>query len=176
MEYKTLNFTARICGTTKMLSFVVPVENGYVVTNKFCPQDLLTGRAFATNQGLFGEMTTHEPLDEFISDCKTQIVAMGASTATNTKMDAHIGGLMESIMKHLTRFGRLIFGDLRVYVDCFSYILLADGFSEEQIKSVYPRIIKKIVDLYPEFVKNDVNLAPLKETPMYWVLNDLVKV
>lgn len=174
MNYKTLKFNARICGIEKNLSFSVPVENGAVVTNKFCPQGLLTGGTFANIPG-FMTAINGESLDEFINDCNLQIVAMDTSTSSDSKMDAHMGGLMAAVMNHLKRCGRLIFSDLLIYVDCFSYLLLADGFSEEKIKNIYPRITKTIVDFYPDFVKNTINLAPLKETPIYGILCNLAK-
>lgn len=173
MDYKTLNFTTCICGKQKILSFEIPMQEENVVTNRFCPQELLTGK-FPNKQGLITTITG-ETFDEFVYDCNMQIIAMRSSTPDDTKMDAHIGSLMAAVTNHLKRYGRLIFGDLLIYVDCFSYLLWADGFSEEEIKRTYPRITKIIVDFYPDFVKNSVNLAPLKETPIYYILNDLVK-
>lgn len=174
MNYKTLKFIARISGTEKNLSFNVPIENGAAVTNRFCPQELLTGGAFANIPG-FITAINGESLDEFINDCNLQIIAMNTSTSADSKIDAHIGGLMAAVMNHLKRCGRLIFGDLLIYVDCFSYLLLADGFSEKEIKNIYPQITKAIVDFYPDFVKNSVNLAPLKEARIYWILCNLAK-
>lgn len=174
MNYKTLKLKARICGIERTLSFDVPVENGAAVTNRFCPQELLTGGAFANIPGLMTAING-ESLDEFINDCNLQIIAMNTSTSADSKMDAHLGGLMAAVMSHLKRCGRLIFGDLLIYVDCFSYLLLADGCSEEEVKDIYPRITKTIVDFYPGFVKNTINMAPLKETPIYGILSNLVQ-
>lgn len=174
MNHKTLEFTAHICGIAKVLSFDVPVDNGAAITNRFCPQELLTGGAFANNPGLITAING-ESIDNFINDCNLQIFAMESSTFSDSKMDAHMGGLMAATMSHLKRYGRLIFGDLLIYVDCFSYILFADGFSEEEIKYTYPRITKTIVDFYPDFVRNSVNLAPLRETPIYRILSNLAK-
>lgn len=43
METRRFSFVAKINNKIKELSFQVPVENGGVYTNKYCPQDLLTG-------------------------------------------------------------------------------------------------------------------------------------
>ena len=43
METRRFNFAGNINGTRKELIVQAPVENGGVYTNKYCPQDLLTG-------------------------------------------------------------------------------------------------------------------------------------
>ena len=173
MNCKTLEFSARICGIGKILTFDVPIEKGAAITNRFCPQELLTGGAFTNLPDLITAVNG-ESLDEFISDCNMQVIGMITSSPNDTEMDAHFGGLMAAIMSHMRHCGRLIFGDLLIYVDCFSYLLLADGFSEEEIKDIYPRITKTIVDFYPDSVKDSINLTPLKETPLYRILSNIV--
>ena len=187
MDYKSLNFKTRICGKLKTLSFDVPFENGNVITNRFCPQDLLTGNSMANIPKLMVTAITPmtgESLDEFVSDCNQQTTAMKTfSTATDTKMDAHTLGLMTAVKNHLRLHGRLIFGDLLIYVDIFSYLLLADGFSEEEIKHIYPIITKTVVDTYHDLTICSLYdaqylttvLAPIKETPVYRILSALSK-
>ena len=43
MENRRFNFVGNINGKRKELIVHVPVENNGVYTNKYCPQDLLTG-------------------------------------------------------------------------------------------------------------------------------------
>ena len=43
METQNFNFVGNINGHRKKLVVITPVENGGVYTNKYCPQELLTG-------------------------------------------------------------------------------------------------------------------------------------
>ena len=80
----------------------------------------------------------------------------------NSQLDVHIAGLMAAVMDHLSQCGRLIFGDLLIYMDCFSLLLEADGFSETEIREIYPRVTRTIVKLYPDFIFNTADLSPFK--------------
>lgn len=73
-------------------------------------------------------------------------------------------------MDHLTRCGRLIFGDLLIYMDCFSLLLEADGFSAAEIRDIYPRVTRTIVELYPEHIFNTNDLSPFKDSHFDFVL------
>ena len=55
-------------------------------------------------------------------------------------------------MDHLSRYDRIAFGDLLIYVDCFSLLLKAAGFGSEEIRAIYPRVTKTIANLYPDHV------------------------
>ena len=73
MENRRFNFVGNINGKRKELIVHVPVENNGVYTNKYCPQDLLTGGvSFVTP--VHGEI-----LNEFIADCQKQVIAMEAA-------------------------------------------------------------------------------------------------
>lgn len=164
METRKFSFTGNINGKRKELIVQVPVENGGVYTDKYCPQDLLTGGiSFVT-------AVNGEVIGEFINDCQKQVVAMGAAGVQNTLLDVHVAGLMAVIMDHLTRCGRLIFGDLLIYMDCFSLLLEADGFSDAEIKDIYPRVTRTIVELYPEYIFNTNDLSPFKGSHFDFVL------
>lgn len=167
METRRFSFVVEINGKSKELSFQVPVENGGVYTNKYCPQELLTGGiSFVT--AVNGEI-----LEEFISDCQKQVIAMEATGVQSSILDVHIAGLMAVIMDHLARCGRLIFGDLLIYMDIFSLLLEADGYDNEEIKDMYPRIVRTIVDLYPDRVFNTIDLSPFKNSHFDFVLFNL---
>lgn len=167
METHRFSFATKINGKRKDLIINAPVENGGVYTNKYCPQELLTGGiSFVT--AVNGEI-----LEEFIADCQKQVIAMEATGVQSSLLDVHIAGLMAVIMEHLARCGRLIFGDLLIYMDIFSLLLEADGYENEEIKDMYPRIVRTIVDLYPDKVFNTMDLSSFKGGHFDFVLFNL---
>ena len=167
MEKRNILFEATILGVKKDLVVNVPVEGNNVITNEFCPQELLTGGlSFVT--GINGET-----IGEFIADCNMQINAMMDADSSSSRMDAHVEGLMAAVVSHINKCGRLIFGDLLIYVDCFSLLLKADGFKNEEISKLYPYITKTIADMYPMFLKNTINLVPVHQTQLYQILSNL---
>lgn len=145
------------------LNVCAPVENGMVITNEYCPQSLVTG-------GLsFVSAVNGEEVEEFFNDCTKQVIAMSMSNEEKI-VDRHIAGLMAVVMDHIARHGRLIFGDLLIYVDCFSLLLKAAGLSDYQIRTIYPKVTKLIVDFYPDYIKATANLVSFVSTPIYGVL------
>ena len=156
METRKFSFAGVINGVKRNLTVSAPVENGGVYTNKYCPQDLLTGGiSFVT-------AVNGEVLGEFVSDCQKQVMAMEAAGKQKTLLDVLVAGRLAVGMDHLARCGRLIFGDLLIYMDCFSLLLEADGFSEKEIKEIYPRVTRTIVELYPDYIFNTTDLSPFK--------------
>lgn len=156
MEIKNFCFEASTNGVQKKLNVKVPVEKGAVITNKYCPQELLTG-------GLkFITAVNGEGMDEFIRDCQKQCDGMSAAGNNVSKLDAHVAGLMVSVNDHLSRCGRLIFGDLLIYMDCFALLLEADGFSDSEIRNSYPQIVRSIIELYSDYIYNTRDLSPFK--------------
>lgn len=99
------SFAGIINGVKRNLTVSAPVENGGVYTNKYCPQNLLTG-SISLVTAVNGEI-----LGEFVTDCQKQGMAMEATGKQKTLLDVHIAGLMAVVMDHLARCGRLIFGD-----------------------------------------------------------------
>ena len=61
-------------------------------------------------------------------------------------------------------------GDLLIYMDCFSLLLEADGFPEEEIRTIYPRVTRSIVELYPDYIFNTADLSPFKGSHFDFVL------
>ena len=164
METTKFCFSGTIQGHQKTFIVKVPVENGGVYTHKFCPADLLSGGIS------FVEAVNGEVIGEFIADCQKQVIAMSTAGVNETRLDTHIAGLMAVVMDHLARCGRLIFGDLLIYMDCFSLLLEADGFSDEEIREIYPRVTRTIVELYPDYIFNTVDLSPFKGSHLDVVL------
>lgn len=151
------------------LKVTVPVENQSVITSQFCPRELITGGH------PFILAINGESINEFVTHCQKQVVAISISKNNTKKIDRHIGGLMAIILEHISNCRRLIFGDLLIYVDCFAHLLKADGFTDVEIKDIYPEITKTIVDFYPDYVKATADLSPFRTTPIYMLLSDMVK-
>ena len=169
MESLKLNFDTEILGESRTFIVEVPYQDGVVATSKFCPTELMAGTVdlMAAVRG--------ESLDKFMTDCRQQLMAMSKTREADTLLDAHIAGLMAVVMDHLARCGRLIFGDLLIYMDCFSLLLEADGFSEDEIQEIYPRVARTIVDLYPDHVFNTTDLSPFKGSHFDFVLCNLTR-
>lgn len=164
METKNFCFDTSINGVQKKLNVKAPVENGAVITHKYCPQELLTG-------GLsFITAVNGEEIDEFIFDCQKQCAGMRTAGNNVSKLDAHVAGLMVSVNDHISRCGRLIFGDLLIYLDCYALLLEADGFPEHEIRNSYIHVCRSVTQLYGDYVLNTANLAPLHLTPIYFIL------
>lgn len=164
METKCFCFETTISGVRTKLIVKAPVENDGVITNKYCPRELLTG-------GLaFIRAVNGEGIEEFIQDCQKQCAGMRAAGSNVSKLDAHVAGLMASVNDHLSRCGRLIFGDLLIYMDCFALLLEADGFSDSEIRDSYPRIARSIVELYPDYICNTSDLSPFNGTHFDFML------
>ena len=162
------NFTIKVDGVNRAISFSLPTENGGIITSQYCPQMLLTG-------GLsFVSAVNGESVAEFEQDCRKQIVGIGAAGKVS-KTDAHIAGLMAAVMDHINRCGRLIFGDLLIYMDVFSHLLVADGYSESAVRSMYPRVLRSIAELYPQYIKNTADLSQFKGSVYDIILASLTK-
>lgn len=148
MEKLKLNFDTKIMGEPRTYVVEVPYQDGIVATSEFCPTELLSGTVelMAAIRG--------ETLDKFMSDCHMQLLAMSNIVEVDTELDRHIGGLMAVIMDHLSRKKIISFGDLLIYVDCFSLILKAAGFGRNEIHSMYPLITQTILELYPNHITN----------------------
>lgn len=174
MENRRFCFNGTIQGQYKEFVFDAPIGNGYdtpfgsgyVCTNKYCPKELLSGSGFLTP-------IRGETINEFIADCKQQIFAMSVLGDDESLLDIHILGLKSAIMDHLCKYNRLIFGDLLLYIDCFSYLLEADGFEESEIRKLYPKITREIVESYPNHIFNSQDLSRFKGSHFDFVLYNL---
>lgn len=148
MESLKLNFDTEILGKQCTLVVEVPYQGGIVATSEFCPTELLTGSVdlMAAIRG--------ESLDKFMEDFKRLLLAMSKITSDDaeTELEVYIGGLMAVVMDHLSRNKNINFGDLLIYIDCFCLLLKANNFDVEEIRNIYPRITKTILDLYPNYI------------------------
>ena len=147
MEKLKLNFDAGSKEGSKTYSVEVPYKDGIVITSEYCPPELLTEKVdlLAALRG--------EPLDKFMEDCRKQVLAMSQINELESTLDIHIGGLMAVVMDHISRHKVIIYGELLIYVDCFSLLLKGAGFEDKEIREIYPRVTQTIIDLYPTQIK-----------------------
>lgn len=118
-----------------------------VFTHKYCPQEYLCDPS-SLYPGINGETA-----DDFETDCRRQIIGMELADCDAEPIDRHIAGLMAVVIDHLSRCDTLPFLDLLIYVDCFSLLLESAGFPEEEIKEIYPRVTRTIVELFHDRIR-----------------------
>lgn len=163
MESLKLNFETTILGIPRTFVVEVPYHGGIVATSEFCPTEFLKGSVdlMAAIRG--------ESLDKFMDDCKRQLFAMSKITRedADTELEVHIGALMAVVMDHLSRYNTILFGDLLIYIDCFSLLLKADGVVNEEIRKIYPRVAKTIIELYPSRVVDAGDERTIKNCRKY---------
>ncbi len=169
MESLKLNFDTEILGEPRTFIVEVPYQNGIVATSEFCPTELLSGTVdlMAAIRG--------ESLDKFMADCRRQLLAMSKITEANTDLDRHIGGLMAVVMDHFSRYKRIVFGDLLIYVDCFSLLLKSARFDNEEIRTIYPRVTRTIVELYPDYVDSSIDGTPFMGSHSKEILENITR-
>ena len=147
MEILKLNFNTGSDGSSRNYDVEVPYKDGIVITSEFCPTELLSGdvELLAAIRG--------EPLDKFMEDCRKQVVAMSKIQDVDNKMDIHIGGLMATIMNHLSLHKEITLGEILMFMDCFALLMKGAGFEDEEIRGIYPNVAKTIQDLYSDYIK-----------------------
>lgn len=148
MERLKLRFDTGAEGDRNEYLVDVPYNDGIVITSEFCPTELISGNVdlLAAFRG--------EPLDRFMEHCRLQVMAMSQIQDADSRLDIHIGGLMAVVMDHLSRVKTITYGELLIYVDCFALLLKGNGFEDQEIRKIYPRVAQTIKDLYPDLIKN----------------------
>lgn len=161
---KDYSFQIKVNGIIGTYSFSIPYENGAVITNEYCPMSLLT-----YDSPIVVEYVSKEPEDEFLKDC-TNIVKY-VNSCPNRPIAANLGQATFSVMcDHINMFGRLIFHNMLKYMDCDAYLLKAVGFPDSEIKEAYPQIVKGMVDLVIDAIKDSYTLLPFRQSPFYQTL------
>lgn len=168
---KQFSFSILINGSFRVCNFEIATENGFVITNYYCPKSLLIGESELSQMmtPLNGESEM-----EFIHDCQN-IVNKANSKPKYNIFSCFEQALSTVIDEHINRCGRLIFGDLLLYVDCFAYLLKSVGFMDADIKRYYPCVVKRIVDSKYQYVKESQTLMPIQSTNLYQILCRLAK-
>lgn len=124
----------------------VPYRDGLVITSEYCPTELVSDKVklLAAFRG--------EGLENFMEDCRKQVLAMSKIKEADTLLDLHIAGLMAVVMDHLSHHKNLTWDRLLIYVDCFSLLLKGAGFGEKEIRDIYLRVTQTILDLYADYI------------------------
>lgn len=162
MEEELFVFSPNIIGCPKRISFTLPIDNGYAISSQYRPN--------LQNQNFQAFVGTHAgELDaDFYNDC-SDILNM-AEQSSQTGMDAITDGILGIIKAHIQRCGRLIFGDLLIYVDCFVHIIRAAGVKEDVLKEFYMVELSHLVRVFLPYIKDDMTLIPFEQTHSYEVL------
>lgn len=173
---RQFSFSATVCGKQKNFKFEIPVEQQIVTTNRFCPKEFYVRQFVRQNSPLYDAASylQGETIDEFEQDCENLASAMCSSQFRN-KWDVYRDALFKVIIAHINRFNRLIFNDLLVYMDIFSYFLYADGMSENDIKTLYPCLVNQAVNCFLKYMKDARTLLPLSQTDIVEIVEKLSK-
>lgn len=144
MEILKLNFDVNNPRMPGSLIVEVPYKDGIVATSQFCPTRLMEGSVglMAAVRGI--------TLDRFMDECRIQTRAMSNIDEAESPLDLHIGALMAVVVSYMESNPELSLDDLLTFTDCFSLLLKADSFADEEIRKIYPEIIETIVKLYPD--------------------------
>lgn len=161
----TKNFQFKLHG--RDISLTVPCISSMICTNKYCPQPLLSG-----GQNILCALNG-ETEEQFAADCQKQVIGMNMTDPHDSLIDTHVAGLMAVVMDHLSRWRRLIFSDLLIYMDVFSLLLEADGLPEEEIRDAYPKVLRSITDLYPDYIFVTSDLIPFRGSELDLTLRNL---
>ncbi len=95
------------------------------------------------------------PFADFIECLEHQAKAMTLiENESNSVIGCHIGGLIASIMSYLSGKKQMTMEIIEMYLDCFCYMLYADGFAKGEVVKMRPSIIQTIKELYPSVIKD----------------------
>lgn len=169
-SYKTLVFEAKIRKEFISISINIPIGYGeYAITNMYRPIDLFQS-PFS-----FVPLEDGESLLEFQQDCANIIETV--KRFSNVTAEEYLSGLKNVVKSHIRRCGRLILGDLMIYIDCFSHIMRALGESVETVKHFYPIALAEIVLECKDYIKvqSYSQLVPIENSPVWDRLFDYIK-
>jgi len=161
MKTKVYSFNYSKNGRTKRIVLSAPFNGRMVQTSRFTPVELLQ-----PVNPLFIGGAQYEDEQEFISDCQ-KLIHLSTISQYDDLFHSNLEALFAILMNHVEKFKRLLFNDLLTYIDCFSYILFAHGFSEAQVKQLYPGVVKMAVDQLPYFLKCQYTLMPFTSSFLY---------
>lgn len=88
---KQFSFRIKVNGSIGTYSFSAPCENGYIITNNFCPKALLVGEGTILSQIAIPQ--NGETESEFIQDCNN-IVAKASANPDSDVFSVWAKGLM----------------------------------------------------------------------------------
>lgn len=166
---KLLSFGLKDSHSYKKLAVNVPIKNGMVVTSRFVPDSFL--KLMEVNSlEIVSNMEHLSSLDEFTSDCQSQIDIINSNALDWRKEDAYLIALSHAINEHIERCGRIFFIDLTAYIDVYCHLMFAAGFQEDKIKQNYLLLIHLTVKKLKDKVKEGnpmVGIIPFSSTHVY---------
>ncbi len=152
-------FSTNIKGVPQRISFCLPTSSSFVITNQYRPNlNSVTASSVV-------EMQAGENSKDFYSDCNNILTAAGQSLKEGT--DALVDGLIAVTKAHIARCGRLIFGDLMIYLDCWAHILKGAGLTDQEVKDCYSVELGILVAVFLPHIKDDSTLLPFKGTQTF---------
>lgn len=149
---KTRKFIVKgnIRGEDRVFRMELPVtDSDEVRTDRYCPDSLYNPE---NDEEPFVNVET---VDEFLKDCQHLVYSMNVADEEDEPIKMHIAGLVMVISIHVSIYNRLVFKDLLLYMDCFSHLLAASQFEDNEIRAMYPRIIKTLAFLYHNYLVSD---------------------
>ena len=142
-QFKTLNFQLK----RKSLSIVVLLDGENVITGRYEPNIVYH------DIGLFREQSCVD-LSEFVEDCQFQINYITDRNLDETTARTYILALNEAVTRHIEKYGRIFYVDLKEYIDiCCDFMRAVNLFDNEQLEEIYPNLVCYITRHHNEDVK-----------------------
>lgn len=142
-QYRTLNFKLK----GKALSIVVLLDEDNVITGRYEPNIVYHEIGLPREQ-------TYVDLSEFIEDCQFQINYITDRSLDETTARTYILALNEAVTRHIGKYGRIFYVDLKEYIDiCCDLMRAANIFNNEQLEAIYPNLVCYITRCHNADVK-----------------------
>ena len=159
-------FSTNVKGVPSRISFSLPTESSFVISNQYRPN------LYSQISSPFVNVQAGEGIKYFYDDCCNILAAAGRSLEEG--VDALVDGLNAVIKAHIARCGRLIFGDLMIYIDCWVHILKGAGVSDQDARDYYSVELGILLSTFLPYIKDDATLVPFKETETFRVVKQHV--
>jgi|GEM_PF-2526666 hypothetical protein len=173
---KMLSFGLKDRDSYKRLIINVSIKDGMVVTSKFTPNSF--SKLIDTNDLGITSTTVHlSALDEFVSDCQFFVNILNDNALDWRKENSILMALIHVINDHIRRCNRIFFIDLISYVNVYCFIMHGVGFSEDQIKNSYLKLVYNIVKKWENKImygNPTIGVVPFSSTKMYKNLENYV--
>lgn len=155
---KFYTFETAIKGFPKKITMAIHESSGFVTIGQFRPEILCQSDIMVATQA-------GESVSEFCSDCKNIINI--ANNSSQGGIDAISEALHYVLASHIHRCGRLIFGDLMIYVDCCAHIIKSAGAPISDVEQYYSIFLGVSLKTFSDYIKDEVTLIPFVQTKRY---------
>lgn len=159
-------FSSNVKGVPNRIGFSLPTDSSFVISNQYRPN------LFSGTMSPIVNMQAGEGIKEFYDDCCNILAA--ASRSSEEGVDALVDGLIAVINAHIARCGRLIFGDLMIYIDCWVHILRGAGISDQDARDYYSVELGILLSIFLPHIKDDATLVPFSETETFRIVKQHV--